>query len=173
MVDPEVTARQGVTRPGLTPRILRSWVAPGRVVREMRAISDSGLLAMLMGAMVVFWVSQLPGHAREVQLDPSIPLNGRIAGALLAVIFMMPLLCYLMAWVVSVLVSLTRWRLSAHDSRLALFWALLAVSPAMLLQGLVTGLIGPGAALQACQVLTGIGFLFIWGAGLRVLAEPK
>ena len=43
---------------------------------------------------------------------------------------------------------------------------LLAVAPAMLLTGLVAGMIGPGPGLVLVQAITGIGFVMIWGAGL-------
>ncbi|WP_294930606.1 hypothetical protein [uncultured Paracoccus sp.] len=173
MADPEGARQRSMTAPGLTPRLLRSWRAPGQVVRGLREIPESALLAVLMGAMLVFWVSQLPLHARAARLDPAIPLNARIAGALMAVMFIMPLLCYLAAGLVGLLARLTPWRLEQKDSRLALFWALLAVCPAMLLSGMVAGVIGPGPALQATRLVSGLGFLFIWGAGLRVLAERK
>ena len=54
---------------------------------------------------------------------------------------------------------------------LALFWALLAVAPAMLLAGLVAGLVGSGPALTVVQALCGIGFVMIWGAGIAALAR--
>ena len=60
---------------------------------------------------------------------------------------------------------------SPQDSRLALFWALLAVSPAMLLAGLTAGLVGPGAALGVTRAVAGIGFLVIWGAGLHAVTR--
>ena len=53
-----------------------------------------------------------------------------------------------------------------HDALCAL-----ACAPAMLLAGLVAGLIGPGPALIVTNGLTGIGFLVIWGAGMVALAR--
>ena len=94
-----------------------------------------------------------------------------MAGALTAVLLMMPLVAYAVASLVALASRLTRWRLAAEDSRLALFWALLAISPAMLLAGLVEGLIGPGPALTITRLIAGIGFLFIWGGGIRALAR--
>lgn len=132
---------------------------------------DRVLIAVLMLAMLIFLIAQAPGNARAAQLDPSVPLDARMAGALLAVMFIMPLLAYAVAGLVSVLSLLTGRRLAPQDSRLALFWALLAVAPAMLLSGMVAGFIGPGPALVATRMIAGIGFLFIWGAGISVLAR--
>lgn len=155
---------------GIAPRILASWSRPGRVIRGLAPMTEGALLAVLMGAMLVFLIAQMPGHARAAALDPAVPFAGRMAGALMAVLFLMPLLAYAAASLAGLVVRLTGWRIAPADSRLALFWALLAIAPAMLLSGLVEGLIGPGMALGAMRLLTGGGFVFIWGAGLRALA---
>ncbi|ARC35588.1 hypothetical protein A6J80_03635 [Paracoccus yeei] len=158
-------------RSGIVPRIVESWWAPGRVVRGLRGMPDRGLIAILMGAMLMFLVAQAPEHARAAHLDPSVPLQARMGGALLAVMFIMPLLAYGVALIVAVLSRVTGRPVSPQDSRLALFWALLAVSPAMLLAGLTAGLVGPGAALGVTRAVAGIGFLVIWGAGLHAVTR--
>ena len=128
-------------------------------------------LVVLMLAMLIFLVAQAPANARLAQLDPSVPFQARMGGALLAVMFIMPILAYAVASLVTILFRLTPWHLTQEDSRLALFWALLAVAPAMLLAGLVAGLVGPGPALTLVQAICGIGFLTIWGAGIAALAR--
>lgn len=156
---------------GIAPRVLASWRRPGQVVRGLSPMSEGAMLAVLMGAMLVFLIAQAPGHARAAALDPAVPMAGRMAGALTAVLLMMPLVAYVVASLVALASRLTRWRLTAEDSRLALFWALLAISPGMLLAGLVEGLIGLGPALTITRLIAGIGFLFIWGGGIRALAR--
>ena len=158
-------------RTGIVPRIVQSWWAPGRVVGSLRGTPERVLIVILMAAMLIFLIAQAPGHARAAHLDPSVPLDARMGGALLAVMFMMPLLAYALAELVAFLSRLTPWPVASQDSRLALFWALLAVAPAMLLSGLTEGFAGPGAALTLTRVVAGLGFLVIWGAGLRALAE--
>ena len=158
-------------RAGIVPRIAQSWWAPGRVVTSLRGTPERVLIVILMAAMLIFLVAQAPGHARAAHLDPSVPLEARMGGALLAVMFMMPLLAYALAELVAFLSRLTPWPVASQDSRLALFWALLAISPAMLLAGLVEGLIGPGPALTITRLIAGSGFLFIWGGGIRALAR--
>lgn len=160
-----------MTQGGVVPRVLQSWWAPRRVVRGLSAMPEGAKLAVLMAAMLVFLIAQAPAHARAAQLDPSIPFQARLGGALLAVMFMMPIMAYALAALVAGLSRLTPWRLSPEGSRLALFWALLAVAPAMLLAGLVAGLVGPGPALAAVQAVCGAGFLMIWGAGIAALAR--
>lgn len=158
-------------RVGLIPRIIESWWAPGRVVDTLRGVPDRALIVILMSAMLMFLVAQAPVHARAAYLDPSVPLQARLSGALLAVMFIMPLLAYGLAALVAAISRVTPRPVTGAQSRLALFWALLAVSPAMLLAGLVAGMIGPGIALSMTRMLAGIGFLVIWGAGLRALTR--
>lgn len=160
-------------RAGIVPRIVQSWWAPGRVVRSLRGTPERVLIVILMAAMLIFLIAQLPAHARAAHLDPSVPFQARFGGALLAVMFIMPLLAYGLAALVAGLSRLTPRPIAAPDSRLALFWALLVIAPVMLLAGLVEGLVGPGAALTLTRAVAGIGFLVIWGAGLRALAGKK
>ena len=158
-------------RGGIVPRILQSWWAPRDVVRGLSDMPERVKLVVLMAALLIFLVAQAPLRAREAQVDPSIPFDARMAGALLAVMFVMPLIAYGVAALVPPLMRLASRRLTAEDSRLALFWALLAVAPAMLLWGMVAGLVGPGPAQVVTQALVGIGFLAIWGAGLSALTR--
>ena len=166
------TPRQGVSAAprGILPRVLQSWWAPRRVVRGLMDMPDRAQLVVLMAAMLIFLLAQAPGHARAAALDPSVPFEARMGGALMAVMFLMPLIAYGVAALLGAILRLTPWRIDPRHSRLALFWALLAVAPAMLLAGLVGGLIGPGPALQLVQAAAGIGFLMIWGAGISALA---
>ncbi|WP_347139572.1 hypothetical protein [Paracoccus sp. SSK6] len=153
--------------------MLQSWWAPRRVVRGLSAMPERVKLVVLMAAMLIFLIAQGPANARLAQLDPSVPFQARMGGALVAVMFMMPILAYALASLMTILSRLTPWHLTQEDSRLALFWALLAVAPAMLLAGLVSGLVGPGPALTLAQAVCGIGFLMIWGAGMSALARRR
>jgi len=170
---PRRELKTDMSRAGIVPRIMESWWAPGRVVASLRGLPDRALVAILMAAMLLFLVAQAPEHARAAQLDPSVPFEARMGGAILAVMFMLPLIAYGMAALVAAFSRLTPWRVDGVGSRIALFWALLAVSPAMLLAGLVAGLIGPGGALALTRALAGLGFLVIWGAGLRAMTRTR
>ncbi len=171
MADPTQQAVRPDAPQGVLPRVVQSWRSPRRVVRGLADMPDSALLIVLFGAMLIFLIAQAPEHAREAHFDPSVPMGARMGGALLAVMFMMPLIAYGVAALVSGLLRMTRWRLEGRHSRLALFWALLAVAPAMLLSGLVAGFVGPGPALTLTRAAAGIGFVVIWGAGISALAR--
>lgn len=156
---------------GLIPRILQTWRRPGAAVRGLTGLSDAALLALLIGTMALYFVAQWPAHARAAALDPSVPLNARLGGALLATLFLMPLIVMALAGIVHLAARLLGAGLSGHDSRLALIWALAAAAPLMLLTGLAQGLAGPGPALTLVRIATGAAFLLFWGAGLRALAQ--
>lgn len=160
-----------MNRPGIVPLIVQSWRAPKTVFASLRGMPDRALIVVLMVAMLIFLIAQAPGHARAAQLDPLVPLSARMAGALFAVMFIMPLVFYLLASIMVGGLRLLRRRITPENSRLALFWSLLAISPAMLLAGLVAGLLGQGIALILCQTLAGLGFLYIWVAGLSTLSD--
>lgn len=158
---------------GLIPRILLTWRAPGRAVRGVALMSEPALLALLIGTMTLYFVAQWPAHARAAALDPSVPLQARLGGALLATLFLMPLVVMAVAWVAQILASLFGARIEGRHSRLALVWALAAAAPAMLLQGLVQGFVGPGPAVTTVSILAGGAFVVFWIAGLRELSSTS
>lgn len=158
---------------GIVPRLLASWVRPAQVLRGLRDMPERALIVILMAALAVFFIAQWPVHARAAHLDPSIPLAARLGGAGLAVMFIMPLLAYALATVSAAVMRLIGRRIDPRHARLALFWALLAVSPVMLLAGLSAGLSGPGVATTLVQALAGIGFVVIWMAGLSALSRGR
>lgn len=156
--------------PGLLPRLIWTWRAPGRVMQAQTGLRDAGLVIVLMLALVLILLAQLPVHNRAAMLDPAIPLNGRIAGAAIAVLTIMPVLAYLLAGIVSLL---SFGRIDGYASRVALFWSLFAISPAMLLCGLAEGFTGHSPALRILQIATGLIFLWFWFSGLRTLREKR
>lgn len=95
-------------------------------------------------------------------------LNPLLGGALLAWIFIVPLGFYLLAFLCGLLLRGLGRPVTGFAARLALFWAFLAASPILLLNGLVSGFIGPGSALSAVGLLWCAVFLWFWGANLRV-----
>lgn len=152
--------------PGILPRLLLTWRAPSRVMRAQSRLSEPSLLVVLLVAMALILVAQLPVHNAAAIRDPSIPVDARMGGALFAVMGIAPLLAYGLAGLVAVL---SRGRVSGHGSRVALFWSLLAISPAMLLGGLVEGYLGDSPALRALQFATFTVFIWFWIKGLRAI----
>lgn len=144
---------------------MRRKLAAG--VREDRA------LATLMGASLLSFVSQWPVIARESWIDPSKPFDARFGAALLATIFIWPLFAYLIAGVSQFVLRIAGRPVSSFGARMALFWALLAVGPLLLLNGLVGGFIGPGTARLAVGLMTFAGFLYLWIGNLRAARQGQ
>ncbi len=156
----------------VTARILRTWRDPRGV---MRAHLDAGpredrALAVLFAACLLIFVAQWPGLSRAAHLDPSVPLDARVGGALMGTLFIVPLLAYLVAGASHIAARAMGGRGTWFGARMALFWSLLAVSPLMLLQGLVAGFVGPGPALTLTGLAVLLAFLFLW---LSALAEAE
>jgi len=145
--------------------IVESYRRPRRVFRRRLAgAQEAQALAVLMGACLLIFVAQWPGLARDAHLDPSIPLDARLGGALLASLFLLPLIAYGIAAISHLGARVLGGNGSFLGARLALFWALLAVSPLMLLHGLVRGFIGAGPAQTAVSVAVLAVFLILWVA---------
>lgn len=144
--------------------IVRSWTQPRKVIRARldRGISEPQLLALLMGACLLLFVAQTPALSRAAFLDPSVPLEARLAGALMATLFLVPLIAYALAAISHLIARALGGKGQGIDARLALFWALLAISPAMLFQGLLAGFVGPSTGLTIVGILVGVGFLTMW-----------
>jgi hypothetical protein len=152
--------------------IVRSWTRPRKVIRARldRGVSEPQLLALLMGACLLIFVAQTPALSRATFLDPSVPLEARMAGALMATLFLVPLFAYALAGISHLAARALGGKGQGIGARLALFWAMLAISPAMLFQGLLAGFVGPSTGLTVVGVLVGLGFLTIW---LNMLMEVE
>ncbi|MFP1645562.1 YIP1 family protein [Pontitalea aquivivens] len=153
-----------------TDDILRSYRAPRAVMRGLlaRGRSEPWALSILLAALAVIFVAQWPRLSRIAHLDPDQPLTGLMLGTGLAALAALPAF-YLLAGASHVIArAFFGGRGSFYGARLALFWALLAASPLMLLQGLVAGFIGAGAQLTFVSAAVGVVFAAIWLAALRV-----
>ncbi len=148
----------------VTTDILRSWRHPRTVIREKLAAGEreDRALAVLMGASLLLFVAQWPSLSRAAFLDPTTPLEARLGGALLACLFILPLLAYGIAAISHLIAKAMGGKGSGFGARLALFWAMLAIAPAMLLQGLTAGFIGTSPVLMLVQFIVLIGFLWMW-----------
>ncbi len=152
----------------ISHNILATYRRPGTVVRRLLQLGqrEDRALAYLMAGCVLVFVSQLPALSRQAHLD-GVELNPLLGGALLAWVFMAPLLFYVLAGISHMVARLIGGKGNWYGARLALFWALLASAPLILLYGLVAGFVGPGPALTVTGALWVVAFLWFWLAGLR------
>lgn len=155
-----------------TSTILRSYRTPGRVALDHReGGADEGLaLTWLIIACILFFIARLPGLARISHLQgDEVPLFGLALGTFFGTICLAPLVFFALAGLSHMIARLFGARGDWLDARLALFWALLAITPLVLLQGLVTGFIGDGPALVGTSLAVFVAFLYIWLSGLIAL----
>lgn len=153
----------------VTTDILATYRRPAAVMRRFLAGDprEERAFAVLIGACGLGFVAQWPRLARAAYENPEVPLDARLGGALVAQMFVLPLLAYAIAAITHFVARALGGRSTAYGARLALFWALLAVSPLMLFHGLVLGFIGPGPEGIWVGVIVGSVFLVFWATMLR------
>ena len=146
----------------LTTDIVESWRRPRVVVRRLlgRGRSETFILSLLLVFLLLAFAAAAPNLARQAFLDPSVPLMQRIYPAALGLLATVPL-WYGFAAIGHLVARALGGKGSHFGGRLALFWALVVISPAMLVQGLVQGMIG-GSTATGLGVLVLAGFLGFW-----------
>lgn len=156
----------------VTGDILATWRRPREIFRAKLAqgVREDRALAMLMGACALLFVAQWPALSRAAHLDPTIPLDARMGGALMGTIFILPVVLYGLAALSHLVARLMGGKGSHYGARLALFWALLATAPLMLLHGLMAGFLGQGMQLTVVGVGIFLAFLWLW---LTLLVEAE
>jgi hypothetical protein len=153
--------------------ILRSYRAPVQVVAgflRQGPREDRALMLLMLAAFLLF-VSQLPEVWRLGGLDDTVPVEGRLAGALAASFFFLPLVCYGIAALSHLLLRAVGLPSTWFGARLALFWALLASAPLALLRGAVGAVTGPGTVAALVGLAVFAAFAAIWIAGLRAMVH--
>lgn len=152
----------------VTADITATYRRPGQVMARLLAMGprEDRALAFLMGACLLMFFARLPALARQAHLDGS-DQNMLMGGTLFAVIFVLPLVLYVLAWVSHLMMRLIGAQGDSYNARLSLFWALLASSPLILLRGLVAGFIGDGPTQQIVGLSWFLLFLWFWVSGLR------
>jgi hypothetical protein len=159
----------------VTTDILALWRQPRRTFRAKLAegVREDRAFAVLMGACLLSFVAQWPALARAAHLDPSVPLDARMAGALMGTLFLLPLLAYALAGASHLVARALGGGGTFYGARLALFWALLAAAPGALLYGLVAGLLGAGSSAVVTGLAVFAGFLWLWLTMLIVAEQGR
>jgi len=154
----------------LSSDIVATYRQPGKVVARLMEMGtrEDRALVFVMGAAFVMFIAQWPGLAREAHLAGT-PLSISIGKAFVIVVFGLPLALYFVGFVTHWIARALGGKGTAFGSRLALFWAFLAMSPLLLFYGLVAGFVGPGTQAELVKLLCWLVFLWFWIAGLRTV----
>lgn len=147
----------------VTTELLASWRSPRQGLRRhlARGVSEPFAFTLLLVFLILTFVGQWPVAAREAYLANEPSTAPRILARSLAVLATIPL-WYLLAAASRLVARALGGKGSWYAARIALFWALATVSPLMLLQGLVGGMIGPGPGLSLVSAIIGGGFAWLW-----------
>lgn len=151
--------------------LIATWTAPRAALRRhlARGVSEPFAFSLLLIFLILAFVGQWPVAARDAHFAGDASTAPRIFAKALAVLATIPL-WYGLAALSRVIARALGGQGSWYGARIALFWALATVSPLMLLQGLVAGMIGPSPALWAVSSLVGLSFLWLW---LTMLHEAE
>ncbi|MFM1863639.1 MAG: hypothetical protein RLZ26_2161 [Pseudomonadota bacterium] len=156
----------------LIGRIIGTWRDPRGAIRALLAgpAREDRALAVLMGAAALVVVGEIPAATAAAARDPAIPLDARIGGALMGAVFVLPLFAYALAAASRIVARLFGGRGSWFGARMALFWALLAVQPAVLIHAALEAVVGRGAVSGGVGIVAFAGFLYLW-LGMLIAAE--
>lgn len=162
----------------VTTDIVATWRRPGAVMRRLLSMGrrEDRALAMLIVACLIIFVAQWPRLSREAYLavEGAPPLEAVLSITFFSMMMVWPLAAYALAAITHLLAKPFGGKGTWYSARLALFWSLLATSPAWLFHGLVAGFIGPGPAQTVAGVILLVAFLAIWGLSLReAQREPE
>lgn len=159
----------------VTLDIFATYRRPAATLRRRIEASpgEAGALMVLMVACGLIFVSQWPWLSLQAEIDPSIPLNARIATSLFAWLFIMPLVFYAVAGISYLIGRGFGSAASAFENRMALFWALMAAVPLWLFWGMARGVIVEGPGVDLAGFLAFAAFLIFWLAGLREIHRSR
>lgn len=152
----------------LIPDIIDSWHAPAKGLRRhlARPRSEPFAFTFLVTFLLISFVAQWPSASRTAYLHPDQPMVQTLVATGLALLATIPL-WYGLAALSHLIARALGGKGTWYGARLALFWALVTVSPAMLLQGLTAGFLGQGPQATALNIAIGLAFLTLWVFMLR------
>lgn len=147
----------------LTQNIIRSYRDPARVVRGLALgdLREPQVMFFALLACGLIFVAQWPGLSRAATIDPSVTFEQRMGGAMFAIMFLLPLVLYALAGLLQAGLRLSGRPVPGILVRLAFFWALLVVTPLMLLQGGLAAFLGSGPVSQGFGFVVAVAFVYI------------
>ena len=156
----------------IVQEIINTYRKPQQVFAGLLegAVSESRSLAILMGGCVGTFVSSWPALARQAHLE-SKQVTDLMGGALLAWVFIMPLVFYVLAMMFWVIQRVLMGRARIDTVRIVLFWSFFASLPFIFLHGLVRGFIGEGAAQNIVGVIWFAIIVWFVSSGFKAISK--
>lgn len=164
----------------VTNDIVRTWRAPRAVVRSIldQGRREDRAIAYLLIACFIIFIAQWPRLSRTAagfDLAPGAEapaLDQLMAYEFLAWLMVWPLFLYFLAGLTHLVARLFGGKGTMYGARIALFWTMLATTPAILLHGMMRGFVGPGIETNIVGAFWVAAFAIIWVQSLRE-AESK
>ena len=152
----------------LTADIFESWHRPRVVIRRLalRGRSEPFVLSFLFVFLLLAFVARAPSVARDVAANPTGSLYPSLFGVALGMLGLIPVL-YLLAALGHLVARLMGGTGGYYDGRLALFWALTCITPAMLLDGLMHVFVHEAVVLPIVDIAIFLAFLVLYTLMLR------
>lgn len=157
----------------VTLDIVESWRRPRVVLRRLlgQGKSEPFAFSLLVTGLILLFVSRTPYLRREALATPETPLVQLLLASALATAATVPF-WYLLAAAGHLVARALGGRGGYYQGRIALFWALVATSPALLAVGLVQGLIEPGPGTVATGFVALAVFVQFWAVMLHEAERP-
>ena len=158
----------------LIKNIMDSYFRPSHIFSTMYSDckGESTALAFLSLGCCITFLSNWPVLMRRSLVENQ-PLEVLLGGALLAWLFLAPLLFYFFAWLLSIILKIIGFQARGLFVRLTLFWGFLASTPILLIFGLVGGYIGDGLLYRVIGVLYWIALIRFIFIGLSVTQQSE
>lgn len=152
----------------LTSDIVESWRRPRVVVRRLRraGTSEPFVFTFLFVFLLLALVASAPNIARQAALNPEVVLIPSLFATALGLLATVPFF-YLLAALGHLVARLMGGTGGYYDGRLALFWALVCVTPGILALGLVRGFVGDNPAITGLGGLLFLVFVVLYTVMLR------
>jgi hypothetical protein len=152
----------------VTLDIVESWRHPRLVVRRLleQGRSEPFAFSLLVNGLILLFVSRTPFLRREALALPETPLAQHLLASALATAATVPF-WYLLAALGHLVARALGGKGGYYQGRIALFWALVASSPALLTYGLVQGLTAPSPGSAALGGIAALVFVVFWAVMLH------
>ncbi|MDG1739627.1 MAG: YIP1 family protein [Paracoccaceae bacterium] len=156
----------------VTNDIVAAYRRPGKVMARhiQSGAGEDRALIFIMASCVVVFISNLPVISRTSYLE-QVDMGPLLGASGLAWLFVAPLIFYILAFVLGVLLRILQCKASWFHIRLALFWTMMATTPLILLNGLVGGMIGPGPQQNIVGACWFAAFLWILFGSIKTACK--
>ncbi|MBC8410341.1 MAG: hypothetical protein H8E12_16715 [Rhodobacteraceae bacterium] len=133
-------------------------------------ISETKVFIWLLIACFLQFLARLPLLSREAHLDIDGPsLVSMIGGVLIGSIFLAPLVFYALSMLLCFVFRLWFRDLNWIYFRGAFFWSLLAISPLVLVRGILVGALGANFYINLLSILVFLYFIILIVSNVKTI----